>query len=227
MSVEKSFSEARLALVNNVLIPNGIYDIRVRRAIAKIPRHLFLEHRYWSQAYKNQVMPIAYRQTMLPPLWIAKMLQILALNGTENILEVGTGTAYLTALLAELGHYVYSLERIMPLAERAARHLQTITCHNVDLHIGDGSQGLADMSPFEAIVVTASVPKIPRPLAMQLHPATGRMIIPIGQGKEQTLAFVQRKGNYWHKRNIARVRLNPLIGQYGIHPPDAPSIAGM
>lgn len=227
MSVEQSLSHARYALANNILIPNGIHDVRVRQAIGKIPRHLFLHRYQWAQAYENRVIRIGHHQTMLPPLLMGKMLQTLSLNGTEKILEIGTGTGYLTALLAKLGGYVYSLERIIPLAERAAKNLHYIGCHNVDLHIGDGSQGLADMSPFDVIVVTASVPKIPRPLAMQLKSFGGRMIIPVGHKKEQSLAYVQRQGKRWHKRTITRASLAPLIGQYGTTPPDAPSIIGI
>lgn len=218
MSTKNTNTYARYVFVNKVLIPNGIYDSRVLQAIRHVPRHLFIPSYQHSNAYHNNIRPIGFKQVIMPPLLIAKMLQILALNGTENILEVGTGTGYLTALLAGLGNYVFSLERIMPLADRAAEILHSIACHEVDLHIGDGSQGLADMSPFDVIIVTASVTKIPRPLAIQLTSSGGRMLIPIGLGKEQSLRFVRREGNRWYMRSIAATQFRPLIGRYGISP---------
>lgn len=225
MSTKNANTSARYALLNKVLVPNGIYDSRVLQAIRHIPRHLFLHSCQHSQAYQNNIMPIGYKQTMMSPLLIAKMLQVLVLDGSENILEVGTGSGYLTALLAELGNYVFSLESIIPLVDRAAKILYSVGCEQVDLHVGDGSQGLADMSPFDVIIVTASVPKIPRPLAMQLRPFGGRMLIPVGSGKEQSLRFIRREGNRWHMRTIAATQFTPLIGRYGITP-DSFSTAG-
>jgi protein-L-isoaspartate(D-aspartate) O-methyltransferase len=226
MSKENSNMDARYALVNDLLIPNGVYDSRVLSVMQHTPRHIFLRSYQQSQAYQNEMMPIAYQQTMMPPLLIAQMLQILALKGKESILEVGTGTGYLTALLAKLGRYVFSLERIIPLADRASQTLSRIACRQVDLHIGDGSQGLADMSPFDVIVVTASVSKIPRPLAMQLAPSGGRMLIPVGQGQKQSLRLIQREGNRWHMQTIVRTQFPSLIGRYGSSASDSPSIVG-
>jgi protein-L-isoaspartate(D-aspartate) O-methyltransferase len=226
MSKEDSKIDARYALVNEVLIPNGIYDSRVLSVMQNTLRHIFLHSYQQSQAYQNEIMPIAYQQMMMPPLLIAQMLQILALKGNESILEVGTGTGYLTALLAKLGRYVFSLERIIPLADRASQTLSRIACRQVDLHIGDGSQGLADMSPFDVIIVTASVSKIPRPLAMQLVASGGRMLIPVGQGEKQSLRLIQREGNRWHMQTIVRTQFPSLIGRYGSSSSDSPSIAG-
>jgi protein-L-isoaspartate(D-aspartate) O-methyltransferase len=215
----ESFHIAREMLINDILVPNGIRDERLLEAMRMIPRHRFLPARQIPYAYENRSLGIGYRQTMLPPLVIAQMLQALHLTGTENILEIGTGTGYLTALLVHLGAYVYSLERIPQLAERAADILNYLGYRRLDLHIGDGSQGLPDMAPFDVIVVSASVPRIPKPLAIQLDEIQGRMILPVGEDDNQSLRLLYRTGDHWHSKRLAPVQLPPLVGRYGNMPP--------
>lgn len=211
----ESFHIAREMLINDILIPNGIHDERLLEAMRMIPRHRFLPNRQIPYAYENRALGIGYRQTTLPPLVIAQMLQALRLNGTENILEIGTGTGYLTALLVHLGGYVYSLERIPQLAQRAADILNYLGYRRLDLHIGDGSQGLPDMAPFDVIVVSASVPRIPKPLVIQLEEMTGRMVLPLGEGDNQSLRLLYRAGDYWHSKRLAPVQLPRLVGRFG------------
>jgi protein-L-isoaspartate(D-aspartate) O-methyltransferase len=215
VKIPNTFQQARENMIRDYLLPNGIHDERLLHAFQTVPRHLFLPSRQKKHAYENHQLAIGHRQVMLPPLLIAQMLQALRLTGTENILEIGTGTGYLTALLVSLGHYVYSLERIPQLAERAANTLQQLAYHNLDLHIGDGSQGLPDMSPFDVILVTASVPRIPKPLAIQLNAFGGRMVLPVGQGENQSLRLLYREGNYWRSKRLAAVQIPPLLGRYG------------
>lgn len=215
----ESFHFARESLINDILIPNGIRDERVLEAMRIVPRHRFLPSRQIPYAYDNRSLGIGYRQTMLPPLVIATMLQSLKLTGTENILEIGTGTGYLTALLVHLGGYVYSLERIPQLADHAANILNYLGYRRLDLHIGDGSQGLPDMAPFDVILVSASVPRIPKPLVAQLDEITGRIVLPVGVGENQSLRLLYRAGDFWHSKRLAPVQLPPLVGRFGNIPP--------
>lgn len=210
---------ARRLMIERYLKPNGISDQAVLQAFADVPRHEFVSVRQQREAYLNKNLSIGFEQTMLAPLVLAKILEALKMSGTEDVLEVGTGSGYLTALLMTLGRYVFSLERIPQLAEKAANNLQGLNYHNVDLHIGDGSQGLADMASFDVIVITAHVPKIPKPLALQLDPLRGRMLIPIGDSKQQKLKLIRREGNRWYARSLGVINVPALIGRYGTTPP--------
>lgn len=210
---------ARQQMVEQTLKNNGITDSQVLTAFATVPRHEFVSARYQHQAYWNQRLSIGYQQSMSSPLVLAQMLQALRLTGAETILEVGAGSGYLTALLTQLGSYIYSLERIPQLAEKAAQHLQSLKYDNVDLHIGDGSQGLADMASFDIIIITGYVKRIPRPLALQLHPLRGRMIIPIGDAHKQDLKLVRREANQWYSKTITQSHMPSLKGRYGALPP--------
>ncbi|MGJ3237446.1 MAG: protein-L-isoaspartate(D-aspartate) O-methyltransferase [Anaerolineae bacterium] len=210
---------ARRLMVERHVKPHGVFDERVLNALLQIPRHEFVSPRRHSLAYSNRPLSIGYGQTMLAPLVVAQMLQALRLDGTQDVLEVGTGSGYLTAILMQLASYVFSLERVPQLAEQASNRLQRLNYQNVDLHIGDGSQGLADMATFDVIVITASVPKIPRPLALQLHPLNGRMVIPVGDQRQQKLKLVRREANRWYAHTFATINLPALIGRYGTVPP--------
>ncbi len=210
---------ARQMMVERLLTANDINEPQVLSAFAYIPRHQFVAEKYRYQAYWNQKLSIGYQQSMLSPVIMAKMLQALRFKGTENVLEIGTGSGYLTALLTQLSAYVFSLERVPQLMEKASSQLESLELNNVDLYIGDGSQGLADMASFDVIVVTSCVERIPRPLALQLHPLRGRMIIPIGDSRRQDLKLVRREVNRWYARTFASVRLSSLRGRYGVVPP--------
>lgn len=204
---------------------NGVHAPQVLAAMRATPRHEFVYPPRRAVAYQNRSLPIGDRQIMLPPLIIGLLLQALLLQGTEDILEIGTGTGYLTALLTFLGGYVFSLERSTWLAQSAAERLHRFGYQQIDLHLGDGSQGLPDMAPFEVIVVTSAVPRIPRPLAKQLHPVNGRMIIPVGVRRTQELRLLRRTGDRWVARTLCTVQARPLLGRYGFPPPD--SLAGV
>lgn len=216
---ENDMQLARQLMVEKVLKANGIRNSQVLNTFATVPRHEFVSAKYHRQAYWNQRLSIGYQQTMLSPLIMAQMLEALRLSGAEDILEVGTGSGYLTALLTRLGSYVFSLEKIPQLAEKASYRLQKLKQDNVDLHIGDGSQGLADMASFDVIVITGYVQQVPRPLALQLHPLRGRMLIPVGDATKQSLKLIRREANHWYSRTISTVQLPRLKGRYGAVPP--------
>ena len=202
------------SMAQSLLIPNGIINPRVLTAMRLVPRHHFMRSVKRHLSYDDSTLPIGNGQHSLSPLIIAKILQALKLKGDENILEVGTGTGYLTALLVELSAYVYSLEINPYHAARASDKLEALNYQNLDVHIGDGSQGLPDMAPFDAVIVTAAVEQIPRPLAIQLRQG-GRLIIPLIEGNAHRLRLLQREDDRWLARTIATINTDLLQGRYG------------
>jgi protein-L-isoaspartate(D-aspartate) O-methyltransferase len=194
----------------------GITDTRVLDVMRRVPRHEFLAAELRHLAYKDCPLPIGDRQTISQPFIVALMTQILGLKGTESVLEIGTGSGYQTAVLCELAAQVYSLECQPRLAGRAATTLAALGYNNVEVHLGDGSQGLADMAPFDAIIVTAAAPVVPGPLRSQLNPNGGRMVIPVGDGENQSLEIITRRGNGWRMERTILVSFVPLLGRYGI-----------
>ncbi|MBZ0297867.1 MAG: protein-L-isoaspartate(D-aspartate) O-methyltransferase [Anaerolineae bacterium] len=212
------FQALRDHMVNTQLLGHGITDQRLLKAMRRIPRHEFalLPYRsYRYHAYTDRTLPLPHQQRMSQPLVVALMVQALHLEGDERVLEVGTGSGYQTAILCELAGQVYSLERHGDMADRASVILEKLGCDNLDLHIGDGSQGLLDMAPFDAIIVNAAAPALPGPLRLQMHPDGGCMVLPIGTGKGQYLEIITRHGNRWEMERTRRVRFDPLIGLYG------------
>ncbi|MDQ7033438.1 MAG: protein-L-isoaspartate O-methyltransferase [Anaerolineae bacterium] len=202
----------------------GMSNPRLLKSMATVPRHKFIPARYHPRAYHHIALPIGEQQIILPPIIAATMLEALALTGTEQILEVGTGSGYLTALLEQLGHYVFSLERSPRLAEAAAARLYRLGYEQLDVHLGDGSQGLPDMAPFHAIIATSAVPRLPRPLAAQMYPDGGRMVIPIGDKKSQILQLIIRHGDQWQSRTLRSIQTTALIGRFGFKPDSPPSV---
>lgn len=224
MFSEEEFQVLRHQMVDEHLRPRGIRDERVLEAMAAVPRHLFVPEQHRQMAYYDGPLPIGEDQTISQPYIVALMTQLLALQGDERILEIGTGSGYQTAVLCQLAAYVYSLERFPLLARHAADTLTALGYHNTDIHVGDGSQGLADMGPFEAIIVTAAAPAVPGPLCAQLHPQLGRLVIPIGSRENQFLQVVYRQDNTFRVEESIGVRFVPLLGKYGFPGDDnAPS----
>ena len=166
-------------------------------------------------AYEDRALAIGHQQTISQPYIVALMLQIAQLSGHEIVLEIGTGSGYQTALLCELAAYVYSVERNKTLGRSAANRLADMEYDNLDIHIGDGSQGLPDMSPFDVILVTACVPSIPGPLKAQMQPQNGRLVLPVGNREQQYLQVVKRDIDRWIVEKIIPVRFVPLVGRYG------------
>lgn len=212
---QHDFQAIRDRMVDEQLIARGIDQPRLLEAMRKVPRHLFVPSDMRIHAYDDHPLPIGEKQTISQPFIVALMTQMLSLEGTERVLEIGTGCGYQTAILCELANYVYSLERYPLLADRAGARLTRLGYENVDIHLGDGSQGLADMEPYDAILVTAVAPSIPGPLASQLNPDGGRMVLPVGDAHGQHLYIVRRFGDSHHVEKTIAVRFVPLIGRYG------------
>jgi protein-L-isoaspartate(D-aspartate) O-methyltransferase len=206
----------RRTMVERQLERRGITDRRVLEAMGRVPRHEFVPGASVDQAYSDQPLPIGHGVTISQPYIVALMTQALELRGDERVLEVGTGSGYAAAVLAELAASVVSVETIGPLAELARSRLATYG-DRVLVVEGDGSNGYPDAAPYDAISVTAAAPEIPRPLLDQLAPG-GRLIMPVGRGTED-LVLVTRTDDGFERRTITRVRFVPLTGEPGQHPP--------
>lgn len=206
-------------MVDRQLRARGIRDERVLDAMAHVPRHEFvpLEHR--EEAYEDHPLAIGEGQTISQPFVVAAMLEALALRPEDVALEVGTGSGYQTAVLAELVRKVYSIERIASLAERARAVLERLGYKNVTVLHGDGSQGLAESAPFDAIVVSAAAPHVPKPLMDQLRDG-GRLVLPVGSGFAQELQLVRKIGSTATTMYLDGVRFVPLIGRDGFREAD-------
>mgnify|MGYP000549845077 CR=1 FL=1 len=218
--MSEGFESARRAMVEKQLRERGISNDRVLAVMRQIPRHEFIPEDVRDKAYEDSPLPIGEEQTISQPYIVAVMTEALHLTGGERVLEIGTGSGYQTAILAGLAAHVFSLERHAGLAETAADTLARLEIDNVEIHVGDGSQGLPDMSPFDAILVTAAAPAIPGTLRSQMHPDGGRLVIPVGDAKNQFLELVTRRGNRWDIKRIGAVRFVPLIGVYGFKSAD-------
>lgn len=192
----------------------GIKDLAVLRAIATVPRHLFVPEAVRHRAYEDSALPIAEGQTISQPWVQARSLELLRLSGSEKVLEVGAGSGYQTALLAHLAGSVFAVERIPSLAYAAREALGQAGITNVTVLVGDGTLGWRSCAPFDAIVVAAASPAIPRPLVEQLAPR-GRLVIPVGQGDTQVLTAAEKVGDELVTREVVDVRFVPLIGQHG------------
>jgi protein-L-isoaspartate(D-aspartate) O-methyltransferase len=210
-----NYDQLRAKMIQEQLIAREIDDPRVLEVMGQVPRHEFIPPEFRHLAYEDRPVAIGHQQTISQPFMVAVMLQLLRLSNHEVVLEIGTGSGYLTALLCQLCAYVYSIERHPNLADQAAEQLAQMGHTNVDLHVGDGSQGLADMSPYDAIIVSASVPSIPGPLRTQMRPLNSRLILPVGRRDEQILQLVRRDVDQWQVEDILPVRFVPLIGLYG------------
>lgn len=173
------------------LVKRGITDQRVLGAMQEIPRHIFVEEAMSAQAYSDGSLPIGEKQTISQPYIVAKMTQLLALTGREKVLELGTGSGYQAAVLATLADRVCTVERIRPLALKARKALDSLRLLNVNLKIGDGTEGWAEEAPFDAILVTAGAPHLPDCLVQQLAPG-GRLVIPVGDRIDQKLLLVTK-----------------------------------
>jgi len=209
------YDELRRTMIEQQLQNRDIYDFRVLDAMRRVPRHEFVPKEARHMAYEDRALAIGEQQTISQPYIVALMLQISQLSGHEIVLEIGTGSGYQTALLCELAAYVYSVERNKTLAESAANLLAKMEYNNLDIHVGDGSQGLPDMSPFDVIIVTACVPSIPGPLKAQMQPQNGRLILPVGNREQQYLQLVKRDFDRWDVEKVIPVRFVPLVGRYG------------
>ncbi|MCG9480169.1 MAG: protein-L-isoaspartate(D-aspartate) O-methyltransferase [Actinomycetia bacterium] len=200
--------QQRRRMINDQLISRGIEDSRVLEAMDKVPREKFAGLKNKAQAYDDRPLPIGSGQTISQPYIVALMTQLLQLNGKEKVLEIGTGSGYQTAILAELAQKVYSVEAIKEFHTRAQKLL--ITYRNVYLYHGNGYNGWKEHAPYDRIIVTAAPERIPPPLTEQLAPG-GIMIIPVGTSPfNQTLYKITRKGQNIEKEAVSQVAFVPL-----------------
>jgi protein-L-isoaspartate(D-aspartate) O-methyltransferase len=187
------FTTLRLRMVASQLRGRGVGDQRVLDAMARVPRHEFAPERYRDQAYEDHPLPIGEEQTISQPYIVALMLEALALSPAGRVLEVGTGSGYVTALLAELAAQVFSVERHAVLADAARKLLVHLGYTNVRVMVGDGSRGFAECAPYDAIMVSAAARELPQQLLAQLAEG-GRMIIPVGAPDSQQLQLIRMEG---------------------------------
>ena len=208
------FSLARERMVKNQLIPRGINDERVLQVMGKIPRHLFIEEALAGEAYNDHPVPIGEKQTISQPYIVALMTEALELKGNEKTLEIGTGSGYQTAILAELSSRVYTIERIKSLMVNARELLAQSGYNNILFKAFDGTLGWKEYAPFDAIMVTAGSPSLPKPLIDQLAD-NGRIIIPVGDRYSQELIKVIKKGKGLEQKGLGGCRFVNLIGVHG------------
>jgi protein-L-isoaspartate(D-aspartate) O-methyltransferase len=205
---------ARERMVETQIKARGIKDERVLKAMLKVPRHLFVDEALRDQAYGDFPLPIGEGQTISQPYIVALMTEALELKRNERVLEIGTGSGYQTAILAELALWVYTIERFPTLLERAKKVLKELGYKNISFKLDDGTLGWKEAAPFDAIIVTAASPDIPPPLVEQLAEG-GRMVIPIGDEFSQTLIKGVKKGGKLHTKALEPVRFVKLVGAYG------------
>ena len=198
----------------------GVHDERVLRALASVPRAGFVPPRYGKHAYRDEPIPIGHDQVTTQPSLVAAMLEALALEGDERVLEVGSGHGFQTALLSRLAGRVFSIERIPDLAEAARRNLERHRVRNAEVLVGDGTSGLPGRSPFDAIVVSAAFISVPEPLIAQLCDG-GRLVQPIGKGGSDQVTLFERRGSRLERRaNVILARFVKLYGDHGFTPAD-------
>ena len=212
-----NFSIARRRMVEDQVMARGVKDPRVIDAMLRVPRHKFVEQALESQAYQDGPLPIGERQTISQPYMVAVMSEALALDGTEKVLEVGTGSGYQAAVLALLADRVFSLERIPALARRARKILDACGYSKVNIRLADGTLGWQEMAPFDAIIVTAGAPDVPRDYLDQLA-VGGRLVIPVGDRMSQVLMRITRTAeDEFKEEQLLGCRFVPLVGNHGWH----------
>ena len=201
-------------MVQEQIIARGIKDVRLIEAMRKIPRHCFVDAGLMSRSYDDSALPIGEKQTLSQPFMAAQMTEALALQGSERVLEIGTGSGYQTALLAELCFNVFSVEKIRGLSRKARALLDRLEYHNIALHVGDGSIGWSEHAPYDAVLVAAGAPAVPKPLLEQLA-MEGRLVIPVGDEQTQVLLRITRGAAGFAEERLGDCRFVKLVGKNG------------
>jgi len=205
------YDELRQRMVETQIIGRNISDKNVLEAMRSVPRHLFVSKKYRSGAYADHPLPIEQNQTISQPYIVAIMTELIQIDSSSKVLEIGTGSGYQAAVLGEISDSVYSIEIIPELADRAAELLDSLNYNTVHVKAGDGYKGWPEIAPFDAIVVTAAAPEIPQPLVDQLK-EDGRMVIPVGEGYQELLLII-KKNDEIIKKSIIPVRFVPMTGE--------------
>lgn len=207
------FAVLRKRMVEEQLIPRGIKNPRVLEAFRNVERHKFVPQELISSAYADYPLAIGEGQTISQPYIVALMTESLELTGVEKVLEIGTGSGYQTAILAQLSKEVYSIERFESLEKKADATLKELGYSNIKLSIGDGTLGWPQEGPFDRIIITAASPRIPLPLAEQLEEG-GKLIAPLGESFSQVLTLVKKTGGKLESSEICSCVFVPLVGKY-------------
>ncbi len=205
------YEAARERMVADQIVARGVKDPKTLAAMRKVPRHLFVPAAWAGQAYDDHPLPIGQGQTISQPYIVAFMTEALGLRGGETVLEVGTGSGYQAAVLAEIAARVYSIEIVLALANEARSRLVGLGYSDVQVRAGDGYAGWPEAAPFDAIMVTAAAPRIPEPLKEQLRDG-GRLVLPVGD-EYQELIVVTRRGPRFEERRVLPVRFVPMTGK--------------
>lgn len=214
MDNEDQFWSARQAMVRNQIERRNIHDLRLLEAMRRIPRHRFVPPSLHEHAYEDGPLPIGLGQTISQPYIVAAMTNLLALRGTENVLEIGTGSGYQAAILGEMAGLVHTVEFLPQLAETAQVVLENLGFRNIFVHTGDGTLGWPPAAPYQAILVTAAAPKIPAPLFEQLDEG-GRLVIPVGGPHGQDLERWCKVSGHAICETLFPVAFVPLRGHFG------------
>lgn len=208
------FGELRASMVNEQIIARGIIDQKVIDAFRNVPRERFVPAEFADIAYSDCPLPIGEAQTISQPYMVAIMTELLGLKGGERVLEIGAGSGYQAAILAEIAGEVYSVERLKNLAEHAKQVLRELGYDNFAIRTGDGTLGWEEHSPYDGIIVTAGSPGVPDSLVRQLKDG-GRLVIPVGGEYAQVLTVVTKKGSFVEKKQICGCVFVPLVGKEG------------
>lgn len=210
----QKFSGQRRKMIEEHLIRRGIKDLAVAEAMSRIPRHLFVQESFQHQAYGDHPLPIGGNQTISQPYVVGLMTEALHLTGKERVLEIGTGSGYQTAVLAELAEQVFTIERIKSIGMAAQKRLTQLGYTNIIYKVFDGTYGWRDQGPYDAILVAASAPDIPAALIEQLKD-TGRLVAPIGEKNDQNLVLLSKNGSKTTRKSLGNCTFVPLIGKFG------------
>lgn len=211
------FRRQRADMVRKQIEARGIADPKVLAAMGTVPRHLFVSEALWDQAYGDYPLPIGSQQTISQPYIVAEMTQALQLTEEDRVLEIGTGSGYQAAVLAEIAYKVYTIERIHSLYIAARRLFDRLRYHKIVMRYSDGTSGWEEESPFDAIIVTAGAPEIPSTLVSQLAQG-GRLVIPVGDQNSQELIRLYRDENGIRQTSLGGCRFVKLVGEHGWRP---------
>ncbi len=205
---------ARKRMVDEQIVARGITSPRILNAFLDVPRHHFVPEKQVNYAYQDRPLPIGIGQTISQPYIVAYMTHLLQLMGDERVLEIGTGSGYQAAILGFLAGEIYTIERHPSLEKSAARLIKELGYKNIQIHQGDGTHGLPEFAPYQAIMVTAAAPLVPDPLLDQLGDG-GRLVMPVGGRGGQVLRLYKRQGEKFVREDLTPVAFVPLIGEYG------------
>ena len=210
----KSYAGQRRKMVEEQLVERGINDLRLLEVVSRVPRHLFVQESLQHRAYGDTPLPIGENQTISQPYIVGAMTEALHLKGEERVLEIGTGSGYQTAIIAELCRQVFTIERLNNLSRKAQNVLESLNYMSIVFKMFDGTYGWPDQAPFDAILITASAPEIPGSLVKQLGDG-GRLVAPIGEADKQKLVVLTKNGDRVSRRDLGDCKFVPLIGKYG------------